>query len=301
MPTSSAARKGPALPLAVLLAVSLTGSAVGAEGLVLRYHHTPGDTARYEYALSSRAQAKEEGGETIRAEVSLQMQCLVEFLGDTASGDWGILGKIPSGVMKVKVQGEEATLDFGSLTSKYVVTPRGEVRSFKILSGDPPVLQFGGGALVLGPEDAFLLSGVGIFPEKPLKKGDRWKGVARLPTPESGRILEIAYESVLLGEAKSGGVTCQKIKTSARQTVEHSTSDPNSGAEAQIALSSSTETTWLFDPARGLIVSSDSTHNVIAAANLVASCGKRASVKTNGVVNSRAVLREFNGRPASAD
>lgn len=288
-----------AAPLLFLLC-ALASSARAEKAQVLRFRHTPGDKAVYDFSVSSRAEATEEGGESVRAEVTVQMKCLVEFLGDTASGDWGVLGEIATGVMKVKSGGKEQSLDFGDVEARYVVSPSGEIGSHKLLSGTPPVLQFAGGVIALGPEDAFTLAGVAIFPDTPLANGDTWKGVASVPSIVSGESQDVPYESALLGEERCRGALCKKIKTTRSILIEDATQTPDGSGEARVRIKTSGAYVWLFDPQRGVIMSIQGSENITVTTTIEQTDQKLLSVAATGVVNTRSLLTEFNGVKLSA-
>ncbi|MCJ7752437.1 MAG: hypothetical protein MUQ65_15340 [Armatimonadetes bacterium] len=274
---------------------ALASSARAEKAEVLRFRHTPGDKAVYDFSVSSRAQATEEGGESVRAEVTVQMKCPVEFLGDTPSGDWGIRGQISSGVMNVTSGGEEQSLDFGDVEARYVVSPSGEIGSHRLISGTPPVLQFAGGVLVLGPEDAFTLAGAAIFPDKPLAKGDTWKGVASVPSIVSGESHDVPYESALLGEERFRGALCKKIKTTRSILIENAAQSPDGSGEARVRIKTSGAYVWLFDPKRGVIMSIQGSENIAVTTTIEQTDRKLLGISATGVINTRSLLTEFNG------
>lgn len=288
-----------AAPLLFLLG-GLASPARAEKAQVLRFRHTPGDKAVYNFSVSSRAEATEKGGESVRAEVTVQMKCPVEFLGDTASGDWGVLGEITTGVMKVKSGGEEQSLDFGDVKARYVISPSGEITSLRLLSGNPPVLQFAGGVLALGPEDAFALAGTAIFPDTPLTQGDTWKGVASVPSIFSGRAHDVPYQSVLLGEERFKGAVCKRIKTTRSILIEDTAQAPDGSGEAYVKVKTSGAYIWLFDPQRGVIMSIQGSENIAVTTTVEQSGQKLLGVAATGVVNTRSLLTEFNGVKLSA-
>ncbi len=291
----SGRRTGRLMWLALAACILTACPALAEEGVLLKYHHSPGDRAVYACGVSSRAQITEEGGASARAEMVVQMTCLVEVLGDTASGDWGMVGSFPDGVLTVKVEGKEESHPFGDVGLRYVVSPRGEIKSVRLLGGEPPVLLFGGGVLALTPDGAFLLSGAGVFPDQPLGKGDTWKGVAGLPHLRGGGTYQIAYESALLGEEEFHGAKCWKIKTQTRQELQDTVTSCDGAGQVDFSVKSSGEETWLFDPSRGVIVSVAGTHNVKVGATIEHSGQKLVRTTTTGVLNTRSILREFNG------
>jgi len=289
-----------AAPLLFLLG-GLASIARAEKAEVLRFRHTPGDKAVYDFSVSSRAQATEEGGESVRAEVTIQMKCPVEFLGDTASGDWGICGQISSGVMNVTSGGEEQSLDFGDVEARYVVSPSGEIGSHRLISGNPPVIQFVGGVLVFGPEDAFTLAGTAIFPDKPLAKGDTWKGVASIPSIVSGESHDVPYESALLGEERFRGALCKKIKTTRSILIEDAAQAPDGSEEARVRIKTSGAYVWLFDPQHGVIMSIQGSENIAVTTTIEQTDQKLMGMTATGVINTRSLLTEFNGVTLSGE
>lgn len=284
-------------PAWVMLAACLLAAspAFAEEGVVLEYHHSPGDRAVYELNISTTARVQEEGGESAKADVDVTLRCCAEYLGDTASGDWGILGTITSGAMTATVEGEEESAALGNISARYIVSPRGEVTSSRAVRGEAPSLVHGGEGVMLEPADVFLLSGVAIFPDRPLKQGDKWKGVARVSLLEGGGVHEQPYESVFLGPADYCGSQCWKVKTTAQAEVEETIPSCDGLGHADVALKVSVQATWLYDPERGVIASVDETENVKMTVTLMAGGQKMGQATIAAVMKSRSRLTEFNG------
>jgi hypothetical protein len=283
---------------ACLLAAS---SASAEEGVVLKYHHSPGDQAVYELNTSATIRVQEEGGERAKADVDATLQCRAEYLGDTASGDWGILGTITSGAMTTKVEGDEESAVLGDISARYIVSPRGEVTSYRTVRGQAPSLVQGGEGVMLEPADVFLLSGIAIFPDRPLKQGDKWQGVAEVPLLEGGGLHEQPYESVLLGAADYCGSQCWKIKTTAQVEIEETIPSCDGVGNADVALKVSVQATWLYDPERGVIASVDETDNIAMTVTAMAGGQKMGRITVAAVANSRSRLTEFNGVRVAAE
>ncbi len=283
--------------LCVMLAACLlaTSSAPAEEGVVLKYHHSPGDRALYELNRSATVRVQEEGGERAKADVDATLQCRAEYLGDTASGDWGILGTITSGAMTTKVEGDEESAVLGEISARYIVSPLGEVTSYRTVRGQAPSLVQGGEGVVLQPADVFLLSGLAIFPDGPLKQGDKWKGLAKVSLLEGGGLHDQPYESVFLGAADYCGSQCWKIKTTAQVEVEETIPSCDGVGHADVALKVSVQATWLYDPERGVIASVDETDNMAMTVTVMAGAEKIGKVTIAAVVKSRSRLTEFNG------
>ncbi len=291
----SGRRIGQAMWLALAACVLTTCPAVAEQGVLLKYHHSPGDRALYELNRSTTARAQEEGGKSAKADVDVTLQCLAEYLGDTASGDWGILGTITSGAMTAKVAGDEASAPLGEVSMRYIVSPRGAVTSSRTVRGDAPSAVYGAEGVMLQPADVFLLSGLAIFPDGPLKQGDKWQGVARVSLLEGGGVHEQPYESVLLGAADYCGSQCWKIKTMAQVEVEETIPSCDGVGHAKVALKASVQATWLYDPQRGVVASVDGTENIAMTETIMAGGQKMGKVTVTAVANSRSRLTEFNG------
>jgi len=290
------------LGILTVLFVALAASTVApaADGVVLKYTHSAGDRAVYDYGLSARLQLKEEGGQSARVEMSLQMKCLAQYLGDTSSGDWGILGHIVSGTAEAKSEDQEQSVEIGEVKVRYIVSPTGEIQSHRLVSGDPPVLNFGGAVLVLGPDDAFMLAGVAIFPDQPLKKGESWTGTATVPNLLEGDSQEVPFKSVFLGESTFAGSKCYQIKTASTHSFEGSIPSPDGSGALDVVMTAVGEATWLFDPARGVIVSIEGRDNVKTVITMTQTGQKLGTITSAGVVNTKSVLKEFNGKAVSA-
>jgi hypothetical protein len=282
------------LPLLILL-LAASAAIAAAQGRVLRYRHSPGDTALYDCKLSSRAQGKSDSGQKIQVEMSLTMNCGAEFLGDTASGDYGLRGVINSGTLKVKSGGQPQEIELPEFAERYLVSPRGEIKSASVLSGQPPILMYGGLFLIMGPDDPVLLGGTAIFPDKPLKAGDRWKGTARIPVVGTGEVNEVKYESVLLGEETFRGTVSQKIKTATSTTIADTVDAPDGSGSLRAKGTITTQDTWLFDPQRGVILYSERSARIAMTVKVEQGGQVVEGYTTSGVLNEKSTLTQFNG------
>jgi hypothetical protein len=283
------------LPFAVLLAAAPAVFSAAPAGKVLRYQNSPGDAAVYDCKLSSRAESKSDDGKKLRAEISLQMRCTAEYLGDTASGVFGIRGTIESGTLKVKVDGTQQQTELPEYTEKFIVGNRGEMKSQSVVSGDPPVLMYGGLLLAVGPDEPLLLGGTAIFPDKPLQKGDKWKGTAHVPLPYGGKYNDWEYQSVLLGEETWRGRNCHRIKTTTSGAISEDVDAPDGSGILRGSGKITSVDTWLFDSERGLIVYSERSTRLATTAKLIVDGEVVRKQTTSGVLNEKNVLTEYNG------
>lgn len=283
------------LPFAVLLAAAPAAFPAAPAGKLLSYRYASGDTAVYNCKVSSRAEGKSDAGNKVRAEASVQMRCTTEFLGDTASGDYGVRGAIESGTLNVKVDGTQDEAELPEYVERFIVSTRGEIKQQSVLSGDPPVLMYGGLVLVLGPDEPLLLGGTAIFPDKPIRKGDKWKGTAHVPLPQEGEYNDWKYESTLLGEEAWQGRNCHKIKTTSSGAISEAIEAPDGSGTLKVSAKIANVDTWLFDSERGLIVYSERSARLSATVKAIVDGEAVASITTSGVINEKNVLTEYNG------
>ncbi|MFB3880621.1 MAG: hypothetical protein ACE149_05125 [Armatimonadota bacterium] len=288
------------LPLAVLLIAATIVFPAAPAGKVFRFQPKEGGAAAYDTKLSSRAEGKGDGGERVRAEVSLQMRCVASYLGGTASGGFGLRGAIESGAMKVKVDGREQELDLPEYVERYTVTERGEMKSQSVVSGEPPVVAYGGVYLAVTPDEPILLGGLAIFPERPLRKGDKWKGTARVPLPQGGKYNDWSYQSVLVGEETWRGRKCHRVKTTSSTTLSQTADAPDGSGTIRMSGKVTSTDNWLFDSERGIIVYSQRSARVQTAMSLVSDGEVVRTQTTSGVLNEKNVLVEYDGSPVGA-
>lgn len=291
----SGRRIGQPMWLALAACILTAWPAPAEEGVRLKYHHSPGDRAVYDLSIRSSARVREEGGKSAKADANVKLQCQTEYLGDTASGDWGILGTITSGAMTVTFEGEQESAEFGDISARYIVSPCGEITSYRLLRGDAPSPVYGGSGLMLEPADVFLLSGTAMFPDKPVRKGDKWKGVAKVPLLAGGGMCDQPYESAFLGPAQYCGTQCWKIKTTAKAEVEETIPACDRIGQVDVALKASGQATWLYDPERGVVVSIDSTDNIAMTLTAMEGAQKIGKATVTAVVKAQSRLTEFNG------
>jgi hypothetical protein len=287
------------LPFAVLLAAAPAVFSAAPAGKVLRFRLKEGDTAVYQHSRSGRAEMTEAAGEKSRMEMTAQARCTVEFLGETAGGDFGVQAVIEPHTVNAKVDGEEQTQESPGNAARYIVNNQGRIKKVTWLTGDPTADPESAG-LVVTPDDVFLLGGAGILPDKPLKKGDKWTGTVTVPGAVMGEDLVVKYQSVLLGEEQFRGAVCQKIKTTATSSFSASEEMPELGGTIKASAKATSQHTWLFDPERGLIASAEGTNRLSVTMQVGDPDQTLVSVTLSGVINSRSVLTEYNGVPVAA-
>jgi hypothetical protein len=288
------------LPFAVLLAAAPAVFSGAAPGKTLRFRANTGDTAVYDCKVSSRAEGKSDTGEKVRAEAAVQMKCTAEFLGDTASGDYGLRGTIESGTLKVKVDGTQQELELPQYVERFIVSTRGEIKDASVVAGDPPVLMYGGLVMVLGPDEPLLLGGTAILPDKPLRKGDKWKGTAHVPLAHGGEYNDWKCQFTVLGEETWRGRPCLRIKSTASGALSEEADAPDGSGTLAISSNITSSDVWLFDFERGLIVYSERSAQLSTTVKLTANGEVVRKVTTSGVLNEKNVLTEYNGVPVAA-
>jgi hypothetical protein len=275
--------------------VGWAAEATASEAVLLRFGGSAGDTMQYKTSMAGRAQASGEGlEEPVRSELVVQMDCTLEYVEASADA-LTLLGRVTSGNAKLSAADEEHEREFEQLAARYRMTRRGELTSYELESGELMVVPFAGGAVVPGPEDAFVLSGAGVLPEKPVKENDTWSGTAQVPSPFGDEPMELQYESTYLGRGEHRGIPCHRIRTSF--WLEHEESDEAEGAGG-LSMSSRmvSEVTWLLDAERGVILLSDATSQMAVSYTAVSPDGEEIGFKEAGVLNTRSVLTELNGR-----
>jgi len=287
-------RSSAGLVVALIALVGIAHSA-GDQGLVLRYRLAKGDKVTYNYSGSARAQLDvQKGLTTAKAEVSLQMKVVAEVLDTKPNGDLQVQAQIVSGTVKMKSQGQQQSTPVQPAVANYEVTSRGEIKTAELLSGEPAAIGTIG--LAFMPDDAFLLGGVGIFPERALKVGDKWKGVTRLTNPVTGETEPFSYESKLLAQEQVKGRPCVKVRTTATRKLSQTIDAPDGSRQARVSIITTDEITWRFDYQRGVIMLAEDTDRAAMAMEGTGAEGGPASAKMAGVLNSRSVLTEFNGK-----
>ena len=284
------------LPLAFLLAAAPVVFPAAPAGKVLRFRPNEGDTAVYQHKLSGRAEVKEEGGQKARLEVRAEATCNVEFLGQTASGDFGLGGAIQPYTVTETLDGDETTTQASEVAARYVVNNQGRIKSVTWITSDP-LLDTEDRGVAVTPDDIFLLGGAAILPDKPVKNGDKWSGTVKIPGAVMGEDETIKYDSVLLGQAAFRGISCEKIKTKAAVSFSATIESPDGAGTAAVAGKGAGEYVWLFDSARGVIVSIDGTEKTSITVKITEVEQDLAAVTISGVVNGKTALTEYNGVP----
>jgi hypothetical protein len=279
--------------LSALVALAWAAVPVWAQGLTLKYNLSPGSKASYSFSCSTRAKLDvEKGLTTAAAEMSLQMKVATEVLEAAASGAAKVQGQILSGSLKVKAEGEQETIPVENVVVNYQMTPRGVVKQKELLAGQPPILP--GVGAVFEPEDGFLIGGLGLLPDHPVKPGDKWKGVARLPSVLSEETVAISYESKLLGQERYKGRPCAKIRTTGKREFSQAMDAPDGSGQVVVNGVITADTTWRFDHQRGVIMWSESSDTLVLAVQGRGE-GDTSTAKISSVLKTRSVLTELHG------
>jgi|GEM_PF-6489178 len=281
---------------ALVLLTVCAGSAVEPDGVTLAYKHQPGDEARYEMILAGRAQSRVEGdSETTRLEVTVKIESIVTFPETERDAAQKVRGEIVGGEATARSGEEEESQPLEGCVLDYLLTPKGEIKGFEYVSGEPIVLEFAGGALVPGPEDAFLLGGAAVLPQQPVKPGDSWEGIASIPNPAGGDPFELSYRSTYLGTEEHRGMRCHKIKTVRGFSGDDTYTDPGGLGEVRTSTHMWGEHVWFLDQQSWLIVSTDGSDRVVSVTTIDFEDGEPVTLRQAGIVNVRSVLTEFNG------
>jgi hypothetical protein len=282
------------LPFAVLFVAAPAVFPAAPAGKVLRFRANEGETAVYQHKLSGRAEMKEEGGQRGRAEVSAEATCNVEFLGQTASGDFGLRGVIQPYTVKETVDGNESVSEASEVAARYIINNQGRIKTVSWITTDPMLDEERRGVAVT-PDDIFLLGGAAILPDKPVKKGDKWSGAVKIPGAVMGEDETIRYDSVLLGQESFRGIPCEKMKTKAAISFSATIDSPDGSGSLTVAGKGTGEYVWLFDAERGIIVSIDGTVRTAMTMKVVDVEQTLVSAAISGVENDKTVLTEYNG------
>jgi len=285
----------PLFAIAFMLAGAGAGLAQDA-GLFLRHRQAQGDKATYVYSCSTRAQTRVGNSrKTERAQVSLQMKLTTEVLETTPGGDMRIRADITSGNIKASAGRHQQTVPVKSAVLEYLVSGQGVTKRVNLTSGKPPTI----GLLpyTATPDDVFLASGVGRFPDKRLKPGDTWEGVARIPSTEGGGAMEVPFKSKLVSVGEVRGRPCATIKTTARAVSTDDKPAEDGSRLLSVHMDVAQELTWAFDYERGVVVSAQGTTRIsLALRDTGSGSGASGSARISGVMNTRATLLEFNGQ-----
>jgi len=284
------------LAVVLVLAAAPAVFSGAAPGKVLRFKANEGETAVYQHKLSGRAEVKEEGGQKARLEVSAEATCNVEFLGQTASGDFGLRGVIQPYTAKETLDGNESVTEASEVAARYVINNQGRVKSVTWITSDP-MLDTEDRGVAVAPDDIFLLGGAAILPDKAVRKGDRWSGTVSIPGAVMGEDETIKYDSVLLGQESFRGIACEKVKTKAAMSFSATVESPDGAGSVIVAGKGTAEYVWLFDAERGIIVSIDGTERTTMTMKVADVEQTLVSVSIFVVVNDKTALTEYNGVP----
>lgn len=298
MPARALRRSG----VVVLIAVAWTAlgvARVDAQEVVLRHHQGKGDKAKYDFTCSTKAKMSlDRGLAASAAEVRLQMKVLVDFAGAGSSSSQNVCGQVLSGQLEIKSEQGARTVALGEGVVNYEIGPLGEIRRAALLAGDLPMLP--GVWLILGPDDAFLLGGTAILPDRPVKKGDKWQGVARVPNPITGETVEIRYESTVLAHEQLLGRPCLKIKTVRSMQSKERMPVPGTAAVVQAKIAMAGTVIWRFDHERGLIVKADGDDKFALDLHLEDPDSGNTDLAFSSGLKYESKLTEYNGKKVGA-
>lgn len=298
MPARGLLRSG-ALVLIAILSTALGAGRVSAQELVLRHHQGKGDKAKYDFACATKARMDlDQGLVASAADMLLQMKVLVEFSGADSPSHQDVCGQILSGQLKIKAAEGEETIAFGEGVVNYEISPLGEIRRAALLAGNLPILP--GIWLIFGPDDAFLLGGTAIFPDRPVKKGDKWQGVARVPNAVNGQVAEIRYQSTVLAQEQLLGRPCLKIKTTRSAQTKQMVPIPGTAAVVQAKMTMTGSVIWRFDYERGLIVKADADDKLSIALRLEDPDSRTSDLSFTAGLKYESKLTEYNGKKVGA-
>ena len=298
MPARRLRRSGAVALLAITSMVFGAGR-VSAQDLVLRHHQGKGDKAKYEFTCSTKARMDlDQGLVASAADMRLQMKVLVEFLGADSPSHQDVCGQVLSGQLKIKAEEGAGTVALGEGVVNYEIGPLGEIRRAALLAGDLPMLP--GVWLVLGPDDAFLLGGTAILPDRPVKKGDKWQGVARVPNPITGETVQIRYESTVLAQEQLLGRPCLKIKTVRSAQMSERVPVPGTAGVVQAKIAMTGMVIWRFDHERGLIVKADGDDRFALDLHLQDPNSGNTDLSFTAGLKHESKLTEYNGKKLGA-
>jgi len=288
--------------LAVALVSVATANPAQAEEITLRHRGSKGDKAVYDFGLSVHARVEEKDGSgPTQVEMTLQMKCLSEVLEVLPGGGQRVRAEITSGTMKLKTEGGEQAVVVGNVVATFQVSPLGEIEEYVRIGGDPPVLFFPGIYIRLGPEDGSLIGGLAGLPDRPLKTGDKWQGIAKKPDPRTGEAQEERYESRLMGEEEFRGRRCVKIRTVRNWELDGDFPTPDGSVVAHVKGRISGYDMWRFDPERGVIMSSDGSHHLAVTARARRDTEVLGVATTSATISTSSQLTEFNGQKVTED
>lgn len=283
--------------LALLAALAAAGAP---KGVLLQYHQGEGDRASYDYSATLSAKLALNDGTLTKIHSSLRMKNTAEFLGLSGDGTLRVQAEVNSGTIKVTAQGKTETSDVEPVMACYDLFPCGEIKYRELASGQAVTAP--GLFAAFAPDDSFLIGGVGIFPKKPVKVGEAWKGVVNLPTlsGDPGETVQVKYESKLLGQTSYLGRACYKVKTDYRAFQRESQEVPEISGSVLVKAKVTGSTTWLFDPEQGLIMKADGTDNLTATALVDMAAEGQNELKVTGTFEEHTKLIEYNGRAVVA-
>jgi hypothetical protein len=285
----------------VVLGLTIAGSSAAppTTGNAPRYHQGEGDRARYALSATITATGLVNEAKTGRASFSFDTSCAVEFVGATPDGVMRVQAELAPCSVTIKSQGKPRTARMEGASMAYDVTSRGLVQTAELLSAEPPLVPELG--IIVTPDDAFLVSAVGVLPTKPLQAGDKWHGTVALPSlSEPGAVVSAAYDSKVLGRVAYAGRSCWRITTKLRSSREESQSASCGRWNAHAKLTQTGTKEWLFEPEAGLVMKMDGKDTLVISLLLEDVVEGQNEAKLTATIQSHSRLTELNGEKIAA-
>jgi hypothetical protein len=288
-----------ALIVVPLAALGLTGLAAAAapQTYLLRLHQGEGDKATYALTSVAKAQVSIPNEPLQKLSATTNLKCAVEFLGLAPDDTMRAEGEIVGGSTVIEESGHTETVPVDGLVVDYLLTPRAEVKEADLLSGVPPMVASTG--IFYTPDDAFL---VAPLPDKPVKVGDRWQGVAQVPvvSGQPGEKAEVKHDSKVLGQVAYAGRNCLKVKTNLRHFWQASLDAPDGSGTLMAKLHATATAIWLFDPKEGLVMKADVTVAADVTLRLQSITAGEQTAKVTATEELHTRLTEYNGTKVPA-
>jgi hypothetical protein len=282
------------LAIGVLAALGLAGLAASAapQTYLLRLHQGEGDKAAYALSAVVNAKVSIPNEPLQKLSATTNLKCAVEFLGIAPNDTMRVEGEVVGGATVIEESGHTQTVPADDFVVDYLLTPRAEVKEADLLSGVPPMVASTG--LFYTPDDAFL---VAPLPDKPVKVGDRWQGVAQVPIVlgQPGARAEVKHDSKVLGQVAYAGRNCLKIKTSLRQFRQASFDAPDGSGTLTAKLHATAAAVWLFDPQEGLVMKADGTVAADITLRLQSITEGEQTAKVTATEEVHTRLTDYNG------
>jgi len=231
--------------------------------------------------------------------MSLRMKCLAEFREPPEDGVADVQGRIVSGNLTIKAEGEEAAVPLEGMVVNYRLARSGEIKAREVVSGDPAILPevF----LIFGPDDSFLIGGLARLPSDPVRVGDTWKATVQKTNWATGEAAPMYLESRLLGAESYGGRPCVRIRTTAKVGYSQALLDPEIGGTASVKATNSAVATWRFDYQRGLAMWAEVSSRTSETASFTDGAGASFTDTISAVAAARIAMTEFRPRQQAGE